>query len=105
MITTEGLQKLGFESMADYRLEADSDGTVFISEWSSESPQPSEAEIEASHAEWQAEQVANAYQRERADLYKSLAEQLDLLYWDYKNGTEEWMAHIDAVKAAHPKPE
>ncbi len=61
--------------------------------------------VDAEVARLQAEQVANAYQRERADAYKSLAEQLDLLYWDYKNGTEEWMAHIDAVKAAHPKPE
>ncbi len=75
-------------------------------EWlDSEQTQPTQAEIDAEVARLQAEQVANAYQRERADAYKSLAEQLDLLYWDYKNGTEEWMAHIDAVKAAHPKPE
>ncbi len=104
MITAMGLIQLGFKIDTDFALQDDGDG-VYIKEWTSASPQPSEAEIETAHAEWQAGQVANAYQRERADLYKSLAEQLDLLYWDYKNGTEEWMAHIDAVKAAHPKPE
>ncbi len=81
------------------------DGTK-ITQWlSPEVVQPTQGEIDAEVARLQSEYDAQAYQRERADAYKSLAEQLDLLYWDYKNGTEGWMAHIDAVKAAHPKPE
>jgi len=27
--------------------------------------------------------------------YKPIEDQLDLLYWDMKNGTENWIKHID----------
>jgi len=37
--------------------------------------------------------------------YPSISDQLDALYWDKKNGTDTWVESIDAVKAAHPKPE
>lgn len=54
-------------------------------------------------------EVNNAYQskqyaRDRSKAYASLAEQLDMQYWDRVNGTSTWKEHIDAVKAAHPKP-
>ena len=103
MITTEGLQKLGFESLSDYRLEVGDDGIVFISEWNSASPQPTEAEIETAHAEWQAEHDSKAYARARAEAYAPIAEQLDMQYWDSVNGSRTWLDHIEAVKEAHPK--
>lgn len=37
--------------------------------------------------------------------YPSLAEQLDMQYWDSVNGTTTWADAIAAVKAANPKPE
>ena len=46
---------------------------------------------------------AYKYQREQA--YASIEDQLDMQYWDRVNGTSTWKEHIDAVKAAHPKPE
>ena len=44
------------------------------------------------------------YKYDRASAYASLAEQLDMQYWDRVNGTSTWKEHIDAVKTAHPKP-
>ena len=57
MITSQGLQKLGFKSLnmvedGDFLLEDAGAGT-YIKEWNSDQAQPSEAEIETAHAEWQ----------------------------------------------------
>ena len=43
------------------------------------------------------------YQRDRK--YPEITEQLDMIYWDKKNGTKKWEEAIDKVKADHPKPE
>ena len=43
------------------------------------------------------------YQRDRQ--YPSIQDQLDMLYWDRKNGTKTWEESIDKVKADNPKPE
>ena len=37
--------------------------------------------------------------------YPSIEEQLDMQYWDRKNGTNKWEEYIDKVKADNPKPE
>jgi len=47
---------------------------------------------------------AHPYSEKRKVTYKSIEEQLDMQYWDKVNGTNLWQEHIDAVKAAHPKP-
>lgn len=44
------------------------------------------------------------YKYDRQAAYASITEQLDMQYWDGVNGTSTWKEHIDAVKAAHPKP-
>ena len=50
-------------------------------------------------------QLANtAYKTQRATAYPSIQEQLDLLYWDKVNGTNNWEAAIEAVKTEYPKP-
>jgi hypothetical protein len=41
---------------------------------------------------------------EKPERYLSIAEQMDMQYWDMVNGTTNWRDHINAVKAAHPKP-
>ena len=102
MITAEGLQKLGFTPEVDFSLQNDGDGT-FVARWISASPQPSEAEIEVAHAEWQAEYDTQAYARNRAQAYASVGDQLDMQYWDNVNGTTTWRDHITEVKARHPK--
>ena len=65
---------------------------------------PTLAEIETGYNEYQAQHQATQYQRDRKAAYKSIEEQLDMQYWDRVNGTSTWKEHIDAVKAAHPKP-
>ncbi len=47
--------------------------------------------------------VATQYQRDRD--YGSVADQLDMIYWDQVNGTATFKDHVAAVKAAHPKAE
>jgi hypothetical protein len=36
-------------------------------------------------------------------VYPTIEDQLDMLYWDKVNGTDNWRNTIAAVKAAHPK--
>lgn len=101
-ITAEGLQQLGFTPEVDFSLQDDGDGT-YIREWLSASPQPSVDEIETAHAEWQAEQVATQYQRDRAAAYASIGDQLDMRYHDLQDGTTTWADHVAEVKARFPK--
>ena len=42
--------------------------------------------------------------RSRVEGYGSLAEQLDMQYWDAVNGTTVWKDHIAQVKSDNPKP-
>jgi len=102
MITSNGLQKLGFVSGVDFTLQDDGQG-VYIKEWNSASPQPSEAEIETAHAEWQSEHDSQEYARNRATAYASTGDQLDMQYWDSVNDTTTWKDHVASVKAQFPK--
>lgn len=45
------------------------------------------------------------YQLKRQDFYPNIQQQLDMIYWDKKNGTKKWEEAIDKVKADYPKPE
>jgi hypothetical protein len=65
--------------------------------------QPTEAEINAEITRLQAEYNAKQYQRDRALVYPSLQEQLDMQYWDAINGTTTWQDAITAVKQQFPK--
>lgn len=104
MITKLGLVQLGFTTEIDFSLQDDSDGNgVYIAQWKSDQPQPSEAEIETAHAEWQAEYDTTKYQRDRATAYASLGDQLDMQYWDALNSTTTWADHVAEIKARYPK--
>ena len=71
-------------------------------EWlDTEQVQPTEAEITAEVARLQAEYDNNEYQRQRAQAYPSMADQLDLIYHE---GIDAWKAQIAAVKQEYPKP-
>ena len=45
----------------------------------------------------------NKYQRDRKKEYMPLDKQLDMLYWDFKNNTTNWITYIDSVKQQFPK--
>ena len=49
------------------------------------------------------EYEANKYQRDRQKEYPSIPDQLDMLYWDKVNGTENWLNSIESVKSRFPK--
>jgi len=102
MITSEGLKKLGFIPNIDFILYDDGQG-VYIKEWKSVSPQPAEAEIEAAHAEWEAEWNVTQYQRDRKAEYDKL-NQYEMMFDDKVNGTTTWVDAINAIKARYPKP-
>ena len=108
MIKLEGLEKLGFTPEVDFSLQDDGQG-VYIRKWMSASPQPTEAEIEAAHAEWEAEYNATQYQRDRAAEYPSI-ETLVVALWE--SVVEERMSAVTAlevirqeIKTKYPKPE
>jgi hypothetical protein len=61
------------------------------------------ADIQAKMVELQAEYEANQYQRDRAEEYPSIQDQLDMQYWDKVNGTNTWQDAINAVKNKYPK--
>ena len=64
---------------------------------------PTEEQIQSKMSELQADYDSKQYQRDRQ--YPSIQDQLDMLYWDRKNGTKTWEESIDKVKADNPKPE
>ncbi len=106
MITASGLIKLGFTPEVDFSLQDDGQG-AYIKEWISASPQPTEAEIETAHAEWEAEWNATQYQRNRKEEYPTIDE-LVVALWE--GVVEERMAAVtkletlrQAVKAKYPK--
>ncbi|MEE3255027.1 MAG: XkdW family protein [Chloroflexota bacterium] len=104
MNVASGLIHLGFESGKDFHCVDNADGRgPYIAEWYSDKPQPSEAEIAIAVKAYEAEWDAKEYARKRAGEYLPLGEQLDMLYWDKKDGTNTWEQHIDAVKAKYPK--
>ena len=45
------------------------------------------------------------YIQARQEAYGSIADQLDMQYWDSVNDTTTWKDHIAQVKADNPKPE
>ena len=47
--------------------------------------------------------LAPLYERNRLSEYGTLGEQLDMIYWDGKNGTTLWQDHIDTIKSKYPK--
>ena len=112
MITSKGLEQLGFDRINDFVLQDDGAGT-YIREWKSGSPQPTVAEIETADATAQTEYDAKAYSRTRADAYPTIGDQLDMLWHAIDTGnwtaakvkTTEFYTELKAVKAAYPKPD
>ena len=71
-------------------------------EWlDTEQAQPTESEITAEVARLQAEYDNNEYQRQRAQAYPPIPDQLDKIYHE---GIDAWKAQIAAVKQEYPKP-
>ena len=103
MITSNGLIKLGFNPDTDFTLQDDSDGNgVYIKEWNSDKPQPSEADIETADTEWQTEYDSLAYARSRKQEYDKL-NQWEMQFDDQRDGTTTWVDSINEIKERFPK--
>ena len=63
-----------------------------------------EAARDAEEAAVATEKAANEYKKKRREAFPSLQEQLDMQYWDKKNGTTTWVDAIAKVKSDNPKP-
>ena len=61
-----------------------------------------QAKIDLGNSKWQEQQYG--YIQARQEAYGSIADQLDMQYWDSVNGTTTWADHIAQVKADNPKP-
>ena len=61
-------------------------------------------QVSAKKAELQTDYDNKQYQRDRADAYPSIQDQLDMQYWDSVNGTTTWSDAIATVKSNNPKP-
>ena len=66
---------------------------------------PTEQEVLSEAARLQANFEHNQYRRDRARAYPRIQDQLDMLYWDKINGTNNWQQAIEGVKMQYPKPE
>lgn len=44
------------------------------------------------------------YNIKRQNEYPPIQEQLDILYWDLMNGTDNWRDKITEIKTKYPKP-
>ena len=62
-----------------------------------------QAKIDLGNSKWNDQQFG--YIQARQEAYGSIADQLDMQYWDAVNGTTTWKDHIAKVKSDNPKPE
>ena len=81
-------------------LQDDSDGNgPYIAKW--EHPdyaRPTQEQLDAV-----TEPLPTPYDQSRAEAYPSINDQLDMIYWDKVNGTDNWQQAITTVKETYPK--
>mgnify|MGYP003116348341 FL=1 len=61
-----------------------------------------QAITDLANSKWQEQEFG--YIQARQEAYGSIADQLDMQYWDSVNGTTTWKDHIAQVKSDNPKP-
>jgi len=71
-----------------------------VSEFSDEDY--AQAKTDLGNKKWNDQQFG--YIQARQEAYGSIADQLDMQYWDNVNGTTTWKDHIAKVKSDNPKP-
>ena len=60
--------------------------------------------IDAARTTLNTEAAAVKYKKDRATASPSIQDQLDMQYWDKKNGTTTWVDAVAKVKSDNPKP-
>ena len=88
--------------LKDVRLQDDGSG-AYIKEWNLDIAQPTLAQLDVFETQANEVERINNIRSQRANNYPSLADQLDMQYWDKINGTNKWQQAINAVKQKYPK--
>ena len=100
MATKEELQ-----TQADAEIEAakplNKSVNGVVSEFSDE--EYAQAKIDLGNQKWNDQQFG--YIQARQEAYGSIADQLDMQYWDEVNSTTTWKDFVAKVKSDNPKPE
>ena len=87
---------------AEWKLDgSDYDGLTWMDETQTK---PTRQELEEEMIRVQEDYESKEYQRKRAAQYPRIEEQLDMLYHDKINGTDNWLQAVQAVKDKYPKP-
>ena len=99
-----GLVHLGYNVKGNYACSNQATHEDIKETWVHEDPVPSEEKILNAYKDWVEAEKKIQYQRDRAEAYASIQDQLDMQYWDKVNGTTTWQDSIAKVKADNPKP-
>jgi hypothetical protein len=86
----------------DVILQDDGKG-AYIKEWNLDIPKPTMAQLDAFEVQAIAYEQLQDILNNRRMAYPSIPDQLDMLYWDKVNGTENWLKSIESVKNRFPK--
>ncbi len=91
-----------FNFIDDAVIQDDGQGP-YIAKWNLEVPMPTQSELDA----WAKELDLPYRQQQAVKLreYPSIGDQLDMIYRDKINDTNNWIELISSIKLAHPKPE
>ena len=100
-----GLVHLGYNVTGKYACSNQATHEDIKETWVHKDSVPSEENILNAYEDWVEAEKKIQYQRDREIQYPSIQEQLDMQYWDRKNGTKTWEESIDKVKTDNPKPE
>lgn len=91
--------------IGEVELVQQDDGSIEITKWNVDGKsKPTADQLAAVDAAADVAIAAARVAANRRAAYPSIADQLDMKYWDAKNGTTTWADAIAAVKTAHPKP-
>lgn len=91
--------------IGEVELVQQDDGSIEITKWNVDGKsKPTADQLAAVDAAADVAIAAARVAANRRAAYPSIADQLDMQYWDAKNGTTTWADAIAAVKTAHPKP-
>ena len=104
--SANGVNSVDF--MKDVILHCEAGGDPYIYKWNIDGlAKPTDDQIASYETAGNTAETAQAVLNKRANEYKELKEQLDLLYHDMTadkgDKTGEWYKHIKAVKDANPK--
>ena len=99
VVNGEPSNQAEYEANVKYISGADENGSAIYKDtqdftWS---------QVSAKKAELQTEYDNKQYQRDRADAYPSIQDQLDMQYHDAVDGTTTWKDAIAKVKTDNPK--